>query len=171
MRIKTVAVAAIAAVALAAAPAASSEHVRTAPPRAVLKANGVRQRGLLITYCWSYPQGDGGVGICADGTYGWPEAQRAEGGARAEITFKWEGKPTNLRLHSYRRLRNRAPVGRGRAIEYRLRPERDRGEIVAWTAYFRLPNRTGHLYLTASARWNHGGVGGDAYYTFHLKLE
>lgn len=162
-------------VALGTLPATATEHVRRRPPRAVLTADGERQTGKLLTHCWHYPQGDYGVGYCADyAGYDWPDAVTVRRRSHAEITFRWEGRPRDLELRAYRRVRDnhyKSPVGDGRSVDYRLSAERAGGEVAAWTARFRLPDRTGHLYLTAFARWNHRDVGGDAYYTFHLKLE
>ncbi|MDQ3618575.1 MAG: hypothetical protein M3391_00410 [Actinomycetota bacterium] len=146
---------------------------RKRPPRALLTSAETTQRGNLGTYCWHYTDGKWGVGTCVDTSgYGWPRATRAGAGDKAKIVFDWEQAPTDLSLHGWSRIRkNGSPIGRGRDIAYRWRPERTPGEgITGWAAHIRLPDRTGHLYLSSSVEWDDESNGGDAFYAFHLLL-
>lgn len=152
---------------------AAPDEAARRPPEAILKSRHVRQHPRLWSYCWSYTDGDGGVSTCADGVWSFTRADLAHAGAKVRLVFRRAQKPSRLSLHSYRELaRDGDPRGDGRKVDYRLRAVRrpDRG-IVAYAAVFRAPDRERHLYLDAFVRWNEWrGSGGDASYTWHLKL-
>ena len=158
------------------APTIGSDEVpsRRRPPRALLTSAETTQRGNLGTYCWYYTDGEWGVSTCADTSgYGFPRAAPAGARDKAKIVFDWEQEPSDLSLHGWRRVgRNGGPIGRGRDVDFRLRPERTPGEgITGWAAHLRLRDRTGHLYLGSFVEWDGESTGGDATYAWHLLLQ
>jgi hypothetical protein len=145
---------------------------RKRPPRAVLFGDGGSQRGVIWSYCWTYSEDDWGVGSCGDGFYSWRTPLEVTSGSKVKLVFRWAQQPSRLSIRGWARVRpNGSPRGSGEKLAYRLRPERSPGEgITGWAAHFRVPDRTGHLYLDAYGRWNGESSGGDASYNFHLLL-
>lgn len=139
------------------------------PPESVLRSRGTRQIGRQGSYCWSRSFPDGtGVGQCVD-TFGGarPGSKRAHAGAKARIRFKADIRPKRLVILAYRRVDDRGiPKGKVRRLPYRWRAHRRDGEVVAQDAIFRLPHRTGNLFLDARANWPQGGLT----YDFRLRL-
>lgn len=147
----------------------SAAAVERKPPRAVLRHHGETiQRGLLITYCWTYrePDSDYGVGVCADGTYSWPDPAEVSAPTRLSMRFRKAQRPRRLSISAYPDVtRNGTPRGERERLDYRLRPVRSRGEVVAWDAHFSLRDAARHYYIGTFAVWREG----DAFYTFHVK--
>lgn len=139
------------------------------PPDSVLRSRGTRQVGRQGSYCWSRSFPDGtGVGQCVD-TFGGarPGSKRAEAGARARIRFKTDVRPERLVIAAYRRVDDRGiPKGKVKRLPYRWRARQRDGEVIAQEAVFKLPRRTGNLFLDARTRWPQGGLT----YDFRLRL-
>ena len=146
---------------------------RKSPPKARIVAREGFHKGVVWSYCWTYSEGDWGVGVCGDGWYAWRTPLAVPSGSKVKLVFRWAQQPSRLSIRGWSRVRpNGSPRGRGDKLAYRLRPERSPGEgITGWAAHFRVPDRTGHLYLDASGRWNGESSGGGASYSFHLRLE
>lgn len=146
---------------------------RKSPPRARVVADEGFQRGVIWSYCWTYSEGDWGVGSCGDGWYAWRTPLAVSSGSKIKFVFRWTHQPSRLSIQGWSRVRqDGSPRGPGEKFAYRLRPERSPGEgLTGWAAHFRVPDRTGHLYLDAFRRWNGESSGGDASYSFHLLLE
>ena len=150
------------------------------PPRAILKAPGAWQRGVLGTHCWSYVDkgSDEGVGFCAD-TFGhdFPKPDRSEVGATAKIRLWAKRVPSQYSVDQWRSVdQNGEPIGEPERLTVILRPHRKDGEIVAYDLRFTLPTTPGHVYLTAFAQWDtiryaDGRADGDAFYDFHVTVD
>ena len=164
---------AVLAVPVASAAAPQGIAQRKSPPRAVLIADEGSQRGVLWSYCWTYSEDEWGVGTCGDGWYAWRTPLAVPSGSKVKLVFRWAQQPSRLSIRGWSRVRpNGSPRGSGEKLSYRLRPERSPGEgITGWAAHFRVPDRTGHLYLDAYGRWKGESSGGGASYSFHLLLE
>ena len=174
MRIRRAfAVTACVAVVATAMPAAAHDH---RPPRTRLTSRDASQAGQQSTYCWTSAGDNPGeaIGICADYAWDFPRAERAHTGAMASIKFKSSNKPTSLHFSYWREVdQNGEPKGKKRDIDYSFRAVREAGEIVAYRARFRLPQRRGHMYIWASGTWEDQDAGGgsqDSSWTFHLRL-
>lgn len=146
---------------------------RKRPPKARIVADEGVQRGVLWSFCWTYTEGDWGVGSCGDGSYVWRTPLEVPPRSKAKLTFGWGQMPSHLSIRGWSRVgRDDLPRGSGRRLAYRLRPERSPGEgITGWAAHFRVPDRTGHFYVSSFAKWDGGSSGGDASHSFHLRLE
>ncbi|MGH2757766.1 MAG: hypothetical protein ACRDI3_08260 [Actinomycetota bacterium] len=146
------------------------------PPRTKLRTGDSRQGGILGSYCWTAPDGDGGfTGTCVDAIPTWPDADPGSTGARARIRFFSRHRPSEIDLSWYERVdRNGFPVGDTHQIDPRLVAVRnDRDRVIAYDARFRLRATPGHMYINAFGRWeDRNGAGGmqDASWTFHLRV-
>ena len=157
---------------------AEARHRR--PPAAKLVARDTVQWGRLGTYCWSWlDEGEkGGTGQCVDALPSWPRPKSARAQARTRIRFRVPGCPTEATLTWWEEIdENGFPMGDGQGLDARRRLIRREGEAIACRLLFRLPDHSGHMYLDVFTTWDqmfqygHGrGGGGDADYTFHLKL-
>ncbi|MDQ3964467.1 MAG: hypothetical protein M3277_11235 [Actinomycetota bacterium] len=158
--------------------AAEARHRR--PPAAKLVSGDTTQWGRLGTYCWSwFDEGEsGGTGQCVDALPSWPRAKSARSEARTRIRFRVPGCPTEATLTWWEDIdENNFPVGDGQSLDARKKPMRRDGEVVACRLLFHLPDHRGHMYLDLFTTWDEifryedgRGGGGDADYTFHLKL-
>lgn len=174
MRItRALAVTACAAVVATAIPAAAHDH---RPPRTRLTSRDASQAGQQGSYCWTAAGDEPGeaTGTCADYIFSFPRAERAHAGAMASIIFRSTNKPTSLSLSYWREVdENGSPKGDARDIDYSLLAVREQGEIVAYRARFRLPERRGHMYISVFGTWEDQDAGGgsqDSSWTFHLRL-
>ncbi|MGI8407882.1 MAG: integrin alpha, partial [Actinomycetota bacterium] len=139
------------------------------PPDATLRSGNTRQRGAVISYCWSQSFSNGtGVGTCADGIRIEPRrAEPARTGAPARIRIHSRYRPDKINLRFYRAVRSGYPSGESTRPRLRIEAHRKDGRIRAWDVVFRLPNREGHLYPLMDAQWDQHG---SAPYDWHLSL-
>jgi hypothetical protein len=149
------------------------------PPRAILKAPGAWQRGVLATHCWNYSDegSNEGVGFCADALHGFPEPDNTDADARATIRLWVKKLPKDFSVDAWDSVdQNGQPVGDPTRLVSIVRPHRKDGVIVAYDIRFNLPGEPGHAYLTAFAKWGpitykDGTADGDAFYDFHVVVE
>jgi hypothetical protein len=149
------------------------------PPRAILKAPGAWQRGVLGTHCWNYSDkgSEEGVGFCADALHAFPEPDSTTAGARATIRLWAKKLPNEFSVDAWDSVdENGQPVGDPERLVSLIKPHRKDGAIVAYDIRFDLPSGPGEAYLTAFAKWGtirypDGQADGDAFYDFHVVVE
>jgi len=143
------------------------------PPRTLLKSGGDKQRGLLISYCWTEADNGGFITTCADGIIGFRRALKTDSRA-VRIRFKKSQAPQDLSIRRWRKIdENDQPVGNGKPVDYTLKAHMSGNEIIAYDALFKLPSKPGHFYLAAFGVWQDtegSGDDQDAYWTYHVKL-
>lgn len=157
---------------LATTGAALADHDlnRKRPPKVQLVyRNKIVQRVASWSYCWSYTDGEWGVGQCADGLPAYPKAAVIEGPSRVVLRIPYSAEPKRLNIHAYRKIRRNhgyeQTVGRSERIEFDLKPHRERGHVTAWDAIFRLDEADRHYYLNVDVRLRQG----DPSYALHAR--
>ena len=135
-------------------------------PRAVLEAQGDRQRGRLGTSQEGSPANgnmcSSGIG---DGTWEFPRGMPVKPGPlQATIALRRSDRPDAVSLRRWSEVNESGqPSGESRSVRFRLGP-RDG----TWIVRFRQRVRA-HAYLTLRARWA-GECGGDSgTWLFHLE--
>ena len=160
----------IAGLVLVAAQAGAREPNRKSPPRLSLRYQGeVVQRARPFTYCWSYTEGGGGTGMCADGFPRYPHAAQVQAPTKMVLRVHYPGKPAGWFLNAYRAIVRHEhydePVGSSEEVPFRLRPHRVDGTTKAWDLVFRLTEPGRHYYLDTGGDLRQG----DAFYALHAR--
>ncbi|MGI8775587.1 MAG: hypothetical protein ACR2KQ_11395 [Actinomycetota bacterium] len=150
--------------------AADTGPNRRQPPKLrVIYKGEIVQRATPYTYCWTYSEGDGGVGMCADGFPRYPRGVAVEAPARIVIRIPYPAKPSDWFVEAHRTIVRHEnwdePVGPAQDIAFKLKPRWVDGKVRAWKVIFHLEEPQRHYYL------NTGGflAQGDALYALHVK--
>lgn len=143
---------------------------RKSPPRLSLRyQDEVVQRARPFTYCWTYTEGGGGTGTCADGFPRYPRAVQVEAPAKMVLRIHYPAKPTEWFLNAYRAIVRHEhydeTVGSSEEIPFRLRRHRVDGTTKAWELVFRLTEPARHYYLDTGGDLRQG----DAFYALHAR--
>jgi hypothetical protein len=154
------------------APAAQGHQAnrRRPPTLFVVHKSDMIQRASPYTYCWSRTTRDGGgIGMCADGFPQYPEPAEVGSKNRVIVRIAYPVKPEEWFLEAHRLITESSSgdqaMGPGEPIDYKLKPHRERGQVVAWDLVFRLDEPLRHYYIDT------GGdlAQGDAFYALHLE--
>ena len=162
----------VALVVASAIPAGAHDH---APPRTKLISGTTEQRGRQGSYCWTKkgPDPDTYEQLCVDMVPGWPDAKRARAGRMARIRIFKPTAPRDVSVSVWRDVdENGIPQGEQRMLEYSVEPATVNGNRVH-DVRFRLPRRTGHLYVELFATWpdqQGSDTRQDSFFQFHLRL-
>jgi hypothetical protein len=92
----------------------------------------------------------------------YPKAAVVDGPDRVVIRIPYSAEPSRLNVTAYRKVKKEhgwhQTVGRGEKLAYDLKPQREKGHIVAWDAVLQLEEEDRHFYLDVFARLRQGGV-------------
>src|SRR5687768_10281835 len=86
--------------------AGTAPQRRTPPRVAMIYRGDVVQRVQPYTFCWSYADGDGATGMCADGWPDYPRPAQVEAGSRLRLRIRYPVRPDEWFLHAYRAVVN-----------------------------------------------------------------
>jgi hypothetical protein len=149
-------------------------HDHVPPKTALMKGESQLQRGILGSYCWTSPGGEGLVIECGDVFRpSFPPTDYVRAGRRLHIRILKAQEPVDFSLRAYGGKAGH-PTGTGEQLPVSLRPVQEDGTTVAWDAFFEVDSPGRHYYMFASGRWKDEQGGGnlqDASWTFHIKTK